>query len=198
MKKWIFLIVIVGMLGYAVYTTVLKEKDTAREEEKQLETVNKPVTNTAEAGDAKGDPNKVGLAIGNIAPDFELKTMDGETKKLSDFRGEPTMLNFWATWCPPCQAEMPDMEKFYKDTQMPIVSVNLTKSERSMDSVKEFIKDYKLTFPIMLDEKLDASKKYAIQPIPTTYILDKDGRIHAKRIGPMNYDYMVAQYEELK
>ena len=197
MKKWIFLVVIVGMLGYAVYTTVLKEKDTAKEEE-QLETADKPVSNMTETDEKKGDPNKVGLAIGNIAPDFELTTMDGETKKLSDFRGEPAMLNFWATWCPPCQAEMPDMEKFYKNTKMPVVSVNLTKSERNVDSVKDFIKDYKLTFPVFLDEKLDASKKYAIQPIPTTYLIDKEGRIHAKRIGPMNYDYMVAQYEELK
>ena len=200
MKKWIFVIVIGAMLGYTIYTTVIKDKETADVD--STETVGETNTDLEkEAKDEeaqKGDPDVVGIKIGNIAPDFELETLDGKTKKLSDYRGKPAMLNFWATWCPPCKAEMPDMEKFHNNTDMPIVSVNLTQNELKDSDVADFAKKYKLTFPIMLDEKLEASQPYMVRTIPTTYILDKDGRIHAKRIGPMNYDQMMAFYDELK
>ena len=69
---------------------------------------------------------KEGLEIGDKAPDFKLNTLEGETLQLSDFRGERIMLNFWATWCPPCRQEMPDMERFYKEHAPIIFSVNLT------------------------------------------------------------------------
>ncbi|WLV24050.1 TlpA disulfide reductase family protein [Aciduricibacillus chroicocephali] len=200
MKKWLFLGILGLMLGYTIYTTMVKNKEA--DEVEEAETVGKTNVDlkneVKEEETKKGDPNEVGLNIGNIAPDFELKVHGGGTKKLSDFRGEPAMLNFWGTWCPPCQAEMPDMEKFYKDTKMPIVSVNLTRNESSKNNVPKFIKDYGLTFPILLDEKLEVSELYMVRVIPTTYFLDKEGRIQAKRLGPMNYEYMKDQYEQLK
>src|SRR5699024_1179865 len=94
LKKWIIVIVIAGLLGYAVYDFASTKGGTAEKEE--------PDT---------------GIEKGDMAPDFELETMDGETVKLSDFRGEKVMLNFWATWCPPCRAEMPDIQKFHENEE---------------------------------------------------------------------------------
>src|SRR5690625_5188421 len=107
MKKWIIILVIVGLVGWAVYDFAANQE--AEEEE---------------------DP-VVGLEKGNLAPDFELETIEGETVKLSDYRGEKVMLNFWATWCPPCRAEMPDMQKFHENhDEGVILAVNLTETEK--------------------------------------------------------------------
>ncbi|MEH7484478.1 redoxin domain-containing protein, partial [Neobacillus drentensis] len=89
-----------------------------------------------------------GLAIGAKAPDFELKTLTGETVKLSNLKGKKVMLNFWATWCPPCKAEMPAMEQFSKQMEKDIVilAVNI---DPQLD-VQGFVDENKITFPIPL------------------------------------------------
>lgn len=187
MKKWIFVIVLVGMIGWVVYDFVIKEDNSQEgiaEQQKKL--------------DDSPAKDEVGLGYDQIAPDFELAVLDGESMKLSDFRGEPVMINFWATWCPPCQAEMPDMERFYQETNMTIFSVNGTTSEPNLGQVREFIADFELTFPILLDDKREVADIYSVAPIPVTYILDADGRTHFKTVGPINYDIMMAKYNELK
>src|SRR5690625_7728587 len=106
MKRWIIVVVIVGLVGWAVYDFASNQM--AVEE----------------------DP-EVGLEKGNLAPDFELETVEGETVSLSDFRGEKVLLNFWATWCPPCRAEMPDMQKFHENHEIGVIlAVNLTETEK--------------------------------------------------------------------
>ena len=125
-----------------------------------------------------------GLEKNEIAPDFELATLNDKTARLSDYRGKTVILNFWASWCPPCRVEMPHMENYYeanKDTEnVEIIAVNMTKTERGsdkIDRVEEFVNDHKLSFPILLDETGEVMKLYQVMAYPTTYIINPEGVI---------------------
>lgn len=138
---------------------------------------------------------EIGIEVGQRAPDFELATLSGETVKLSDYRGQKVMLNFWATWCPPCRAEMPDMEKFYHEMkgEIEILAINIDTN----NDVAGFIKEMGVTFPILLDTKENVMKNYQIISIPTTFLIDENGIIKEKTIGAMTYDYMKKIYKGL-
>lgn len=140
---------------------------------------------------------KEGLEIGDKAPDFKLNTLEGETMQLSDFRGERVMVNFWATWCPPCREEMPDMERFYQEHEPNIFSVNLTDSEMNTKQVERFMQELQLTFPVLLDTEGEVSNLYRIQPIPMTYMIDAEGIIQFKSFGALSYRQMVKQFEQM-
>lgn len=164
MKKTIAIIVFIGLIGYMIYTTAFTEK----------------------AAD-------VGLEKGNIAPDFELVTTTGEKVKLSDFRGKKVLLNFWASWCGPCRAEMPDMEKLNKEGRddLVILAVNATQTEKSKEDPKSFIKELGLTFPIAFDEKGEVVKMYQVIALPTSYFIDSKGKINEKYTGTLSHEQMV-------
>ncbi|WP_102264136.1 peroxiredoxin family protein [Mesobacillus jeotgali] len=133
------------------------------------------------------------LREGAEAPDFELNTLDGKTIKLSDYRGKKVILNFWATWCPPCKAEMPHMQNFYEeynDQDVEILAVNLTNMDKGADEVKKFVEEYGLTFTIPMDEEGYAGTTYQAFTIPTSYILDENGVITKKIVGPMDEKMM--------
>lgn len=135
----------------------------------------------------------IGIRKNDLAPDFELTTLEGKKVKLSDYKGKKVILNFWATWCPPCRAEMPDMEEFYstyKDKDIVILGVNLTKSEQEESVVREFIKSYGITYPIPLDVESSVAETYQVSAIPTSYFIDTKGVIREKIVGPMDFDMM--------
>jgi len=138
------------------------------------------------------EESEIGIKKGNKAPDFELLNLNGEAVKLSDFVGKKVILNYWATWCPPCRAEMPHMEKFYKDNEKDVVvlAVNLTNTEKNRDNVSDFVKDFGLTFPIVMDEEGDVSSTYQVIAYPTSYIIDSQGIIQEVFQGAINYDIM--------
>ena len=125
---------------------------------------------------------------GNQAPDFTLTTLDGEELKLSDYRGKKVILNFWATWCPPCKAEMPHMQSFYEENheEVEVIAVNLTNMDKGEEAINTFLEDYELTFAIPLDEAGDIGMQYQAFTIPTSYAIDKNGIIQKKIIGPMD------------
>ena len=139
----------------------------------------------------------IGLDIGDIAPDFSLETLNGEKLSLSEYRGQVVMINFWATWCPPCRAEMPDMQRFYEKSDVVILAVNQTKSETSVGKVQDFTDKLGITYPILLDQEGEIDRLYRIQPLPTTYMIDPNGVIRFKTYGPMNYDMMMKEYRKL-
>ncbi|MEH6955744.1 redoxin domain-containing protein [Neobacillus drentensis] len=137
-----------------------------------------------------------GLAIGAKAPDFELKTLTGEKIKLSNLKGKKVMLNFWATWCPPCKAEMPAMEQFSKQMEKDIVilAVNI---DPQLD-VQGFVDENKITFPIPLDVDDKVNETYQVLSIPTTYFIDSKGIIQNKYIGGMKLEDMKDYTKKLK
>lgn len=138
-----------------------------------------------------------GIKNGNRAPDFELTTLEGDKVKLSDFRGKVVFVNIWATWCPPCRAEMPEMVRYYKDhssKNVEVLAVNLTDSD-SEKEVKKFAQEYKLNFPVLLDPDGKVGNTYKTVTIPTTFIIDKKGIIKQKHIGPMSYEMMEDFYQ---
>jgi peroxiredoxin len=156
------------------------------------EAVGKTNTKTEVITD-KNEKIKTGLEKGDLAPAFELTTLDGKKMKLSDYRGKKVILNFWATWCPPCKAEIPDMEKFYsnyKEKNIAILGVNLTKAEQDQSAVKSFVKEYGVTYPIPLDKESSVAEMYQVSAIPTSYIIDPQGIIIQKIVGPMDFETM--------
>ncbi len=145
-------------------------------------------------------PTDEGLAKGELAPDFELTTLKGEDMRLSDYRGKAVILNFWATWCPPCRAEMPHMQTFYENQQdkdVEVVAVNLTTEDRDMTEIKNFVEEFGLSFPIPMDVDGDIGALYQAFSIPTSYIIDREGRILHKIVGPMDEEMMNGFIEEI-
>jgi peroxiredoxin len=137
---------------------------------------------------------------GKPAPNFELTTLAGEAVQLSDYKGKKVILNFWATWCPPCKAEMPHMQNFYeknKGNDIEIIAVNLTSMDKGKTNIENFVKEYGLTFDIPLDEEGTFGAQYQAFSIPTSYIIDSKGIITKKIIGPMDEDMMKTLTNEI-
>ena len=197
MRKGIIAVIIIGMFGWAIYDYI--DKSDNPDASSSLDQFSN--TNSLEESNEEYEENDnvVGLLRGNIAPDFEIETLEGETVKLSDYRGKRVMLNFWATWCPPCRAEIPDMQKFYENKDVVILAVNLIDSRPDeADNVEPFVKDYGLTFPVLLDEGSQVANLYQIQPIPTSFLIDSTGKIHNVAYGPLNYELMVQEFNNMK
>jgi cytochrome c biogenesis protein CcmG, thiol:disulfide interchange protein DsbE len=136
---------------------------------------------------------------GFAAPDFTLKTTEGETYTLSELKGQAVLVNMWATWCPPCRAEMPAMEKVYneyKDQGFIVLAVNNTFQDNLLEIVP-FAEQYNLTFPILLDETGDASRAYQVRSLPSSYFINRYGVITEVVIGgPMSETLLRSRIEE--
>ena len=126
----------------------------------------------------------VGISIGKTAPDFELQDLSGKQIKLSDFRGKNVVLNFWASWCPPCREEMPEFQRIYIENadSLVVIGVNLQESKENAES---FVKKLGITFPILLDPSAQVKDLYNVFTQPVTYFIDRDGKIVDKKFGPL-------------
>lgn len=166
-KKAIAAGVLAGLLLFAVFQHFYKI-----DEPKAIETSNV----------------STGIGVGMVAPSFTLKNLAGEEVNLKDYKGKKVMLNFWATWCPPCKEEMPAMEEFYNNESgnVEILAINLD----PQNDVKSFVEKNHLTFPVLLDELGTTQQTYQVISIPTTFILDEQGLILKKHIGSMTYEQM--------
>lgn len=123
---------------------------------------------------------------GNPAPEFTLTTLAGTDLQLSDLRGQAIVLNFWASWCGPCRAEMPELEQAfqeYRDNGLLVLGVN---QGESATVVRDFLQQLDLTFPVVLDQRLQVSQLYHINSLPTTFFIDRNGIIRDQVVGQMN------------
>ncbi|MGP4075997.1 redoxin domain-containing protein [Halobacillus sp. K22] len=193
MKRWIIILAVTALFGWAIYDFAY-QGNAESDPEKEGTTVTTGETDEFSSGEENGT---TGLEKGQQAPDFTLQTLEGEKVSLSDYRGKKVMINFWATWCPPCRAEMPDMEKFYQNEDIVILAVNLTETESSQQEVQQFRDEFNLSFPILLDKNVEVANKYQINPVPTSVFVDEDGKIDSVMLGAMNYDMMLQRLEEL-
>ena len=138
--------------------------------------------NTDEATDAT-DRQK------ELAPDFEMVDRDGNRIKLSDMRGKPVVLNFWASWCGPCKSEMPDFEEAYKEYggDITFMKVNLTDGKNeTVDTAQAFIDSQGYTFPVYFDTDSNGAAAYGVSSIPVTYFIDAQGYLVAYGRGALN------------
>ncbi|MBI5946187.1 MAG: TlpA family protein disulfide reductase [Chloroflexi bacterium] len=137
---------------------------------------------------------------GFAAPDFTLKTPTGETFTLSELRGNAVLVNLWATWCPPCRAEMPSIEKMYqeyKDQGFIVLAVDMTHQDNPL-AIAPFIQEYSLTFPILLEETGDVAAAYQLRSLPSSYFINRDGIINEVVIGgPMSEALLRTRIEEI-
>lgn len=149
---------------------------------------------------ANSEGLKVGIKKGNQAPDFALPTVNEKNMKLSDFSGKIVVLNFWATWCPPCKAEMPYMEKFYKKygKDVVVLGVNLTQTENKQSDVTSFVEEIGLTFPVVLDTDGEVASTYHIFAYPTSYIIDSRGIIQEIFEGAVNDEIIEKAVSKIK
>ena len=125
--------------------------------------------------------------VGSPAPDFELQDTNGKTWKLSDLKGQVIFINFWATWCPPCREEMPSMQELYEAMPSDSFKMLTILSNDDPTLAVNFIAKVGATFPILLDPLSKTSSAYGLTGVPETYVVDKQGILRQKYLGPRNW-----------
>jgi len=142
----------------------------------------------------------MGISTGQPAPDFTLTSLNDEQMTLSDFRGRPILINFWTTWCAPCRAEMPELERAYKvyaDDGLVILAVNLTQQD-ALEDVQTFVEEFQITFPVLLDEEsYVAQDLYRLVGLPMSVFVNSDGNITRIHMGALSNEQIEVFIEEL-
>ncbi len=166
-RKWALLIGAGLLLGVGLGLVILFGFDYARGSSSENE-------NAPEA-----------VEVGKPAPDFELQNIQGETVRLSDYRGKPVLVNFWATWCAPCKLEMPNFQKYYAKYpgQFEILAIEYGEPQ---DTVERFVEDMGLTFQILSDPDAKVHALYRFLGYPTSYVIDSGGVLRFQHVGLMN------------
>jgi len=121
------------------------------------------------------------------APDFTLKDVQGSNVSLSSLKGKVVLLNFWASWCPPCKAEMPSMNTLYKEIRAKGFEIVAVSTDNSLSPIKEFLAKSRVDFIVLFDEKKAVSREYKVFSMPTTFLIDRKGFIVEKYYG--EYDW---------
>jgi thiol-disulfide isomerase/thioredoxin len=126
-----------------------------------------------------------GPQAGYLAPDFALESIQNQQIVLGDLRGQPLVINFWATWCPPCRAEMPHLDEASSKYEGQVRIIAIDQGE-SREQVEAFASEIGITFPLLVDEPSDVSRVYGVRALPTTFFVDKNGIIVEVFTGTLN------------
>lgn len=186
MKKILFYISIVIIFGASVYTVASFNKKTQANEN-----INSKTSAASTANQASTPSNSESSTIAQIqAANFKLKDLSGKDVSLSDFTGKKVFLNFFATWCPPCRGEMPDIQQIYEETKDKDIVILAIDLGEDVKTVQSFADKNKYSFNILLDSDTAIATKYEIASIPTSYFIDRKGNITAKHIGAMSLEDM--------
>lgn len=188
MKKRIFSLVLVGlMFALSACTSNVPDNNNTKDVEKVISEQNA-------TGKSEEPELTVGqLAVGDVAPDVEFTLMDGTTAKLSDYKGKPVLINFWATWCGYCVEEMPALQMLKDKYGDDITILALNAGGDTEEDIKAFAEDNNYTFDFAIISN-DEANKYNVQSIPATYIIDSDGNISYTITGAYDADTMFNDY----
>ena len=143
------------------------------------------------SGPRSGDRAERSLppSVGSTVANFQLRGLNGETVQLADLRGKPVVINFWATWCPPCIEEMPLLEATAQRYSDRLVVVGVDYAEDAQ-TVQAFVDTFGITFPIALDSDGAASAQYYVRSYPTTFFVDAEGVLRAQHLGALSNELM--------
>jgi len=198
-KKWLGIGVIlfaVLIVGASILYNAMKDKVEDNSFQMAGENTDGNTNDTdANGTDTNADNEKV------VAPDFTMTDKDGNEVKLSNFAGKPIVLNFWASWCGPCQMEMPDFEEMYKTygEEVAFVMVNMTDgSQETVESATQFITEKGYTFPVYYDTKMEGAYYYSVYSLPTTYFIDAEGYVSASNKGMISGENLQKGIESIR
>ena len=163
--------------------------ETGKENKKEDETA---ADNQESKTDGDSEEDKI------PAPEFELKDQYGQVHKLSDYKGKTILLNFWATWCPPCRAELPDIQKIYEEYStegeealivLGVAGPGMGK-EKSQEEIAAFLEENGYTYPVLMDETWELFQEYGIYAFPTTFMINREGNVFGYASGQLSYDIL--------
>lgn len=134
-------------------------------------------------------------APGDVAPDFTFTFASGETRRLSDLRGSKVVINFWATWCAPCEEEMPDLQRLDDRSDVIVLGVNRLELP---DVIIAFARERSLTFTLIANPDGDIAERYGAKNIPISYFINSDGTIGFRQLGIMSFEMMQERVDRLR
>ncbi|WP_096434771.1 TlpA disulfide reductase family protein [Alteribacter populi] len=202
-------LILIAALGVAVFVVQDHRSDSSANdpldtylEKEGIERVNEGEEPNLDAIHQYEETDEVGVRPGTMLKDLVLPVWKDESEmSISDFQGDFLILNMWATWCPPCRDEMPDLVQFHEDYQeegVQVAGINMTTQERSEEEIGRFIEEFDIPFPTMMDPDGEVAVNYQVIAMPTTFILDPDGRVVVRRQGYINYEMLEEYVEEAK
>lgn len=175
---------IVGLIWYLPGNSLLRGKDAGEYASLDSKGIKLGASSGAKAN------------LDEAAPDFALQDVDGKVVRLSDYRGQVVVLNFWATWCTPCRREFPEFAQTYdreRGRGLAILGVNV---KENLSSVRRFTSDFGATFPILMDAEGDVASQYRIAGLPVTWFIDAEGILRAQVIGLVTKELLRVNLEE--
>ncbi|MBI4001986.1 MAG: TlpA family protein disulfide reductase [Nitrospira defluvii] len=128
------------------------------------------------------------VAPGTIAAAFELQSLDGRSVQLADLKGKVVVVNFWATWCGPCKEEMPAFERLRQQLDPERFALLTITTDLQRDGIKHFLANLHVQLPVLFDENQDVSQAYLVRALPTTVLIDRQGQLVGRAVGPREWD----------
>lgn len=207
MKKYISYLILTVAVGIGIYIVLEDQFKSASEESEALESYmeqNGIERERPQEEDMIGFDTleETGVQPGMQAENFELPELDtGDVVRLNELQGNYVVVNMWATWCPPCRDEIPHFIEFYEnyqDQNVEIVGINMTASERNIDTVEQFADDFQIPYYTLLDNEGVMEEAYEVYAMPSTYIIDPDGQVAMNRPGYMSYEVLEESFLEIQ